>query len=319
MKLIGHNDLRSELSRLLEAEQLPHSLLLAGPKSVGKSLLARELSKAVLCEGHKSNQVEPCQSCVSCKLIEANNHPDFFIFNCKNEGVEELRSLLSKTNLSAFRGKAKVILLLAAEDLNLTCANVLLKTLEEPRKSSYFFLVTSQLNRMLATVKSRCQTFKVGKLEKKEVLEVIKLLELQIPKDAEELIAESGSLEKATISESIYSTLKASSELFLRVLERDREAAFEISALIGKDKEALPIILESLRNDARLQIERRLDNRILSLSLCYFIENAIAAQRLIFERNLNPSLVLNFLFNSVIEALESDGVTPPELLEKIAL
>jgi DNA polymerase III subunit delta' len=151
-----------------ERERWPHALLLAGPRGIGKRLLALHLAQALLCESPQPSG-KACGSCVGCNLVMRGTHPDLRLIEpvtYDDEGnatsvdaitVEPIRDLIDFALLSSHRGRAKVAVIAPAEALNGAAANALLKTLEEPPPGTYLLLVTNQPGRLPATLVSRCR------------------------------------------------------------------------------------------------------------------------------------------------------------------
>ena len=158
---------------------LPHALLVSGRSGIGKLAFARLVCKALLCEGPETNAT-PCEICAACHWFDQNAHPDFKLLQPESRStnelaengeargpghekrgsaqisVEQVRGLADFVGLTAHRRGRKVILLQPAEDLSVSAANALLKTLEEPPPETVFLLVTDRPHRVLATIRSRC-------------------------------------------------------------------------------------------------------------------------------------------------------------------
>ena len=158
----------NEATIVAERERWPHALLLAGPRGIGKRLLALHLAQALLCESPQPSG-KACGSCIGCNLVMRGAHPDLRLIEpvtYDDEGnatkvdtitVEPIRDLIDFALLSSHRGRAKVAVIAPAEALNGAAANALLKTLEEPPPGTYLVLVTNQPGRLPATLVSRCR------------------------------------------------------------------------------------------------------------------------------------------------------------------
>lgn len=140
--------------------QLPHALLLYGPEGIGKEDFARAAAKSLLCERTDANGLA-CGECKSCQLIDSGNHPDFISIQPEETGkaikIDQIRELIRVMTLSPHFGGYRMVLVSPAEQMNLAAANGLLKTLEEPQDNTVILLVTSQVSRLPATIRSRCQ------------------------------------------------------------------------------------------------------------------------------------------------------------------
>lgn len=153
---------------------MPHALLLRGQAGTGKHAFAINLSLALLCQ-RPSKQHEACGTCPSCLWFAEGNHPDFRLISPEDAensdetpkkktakksqiSVAQIRQLVDYLSLSSHQVNSfRVILISPAETLNIASANALLKMLEEPPANTLFLLVTSQPQRLLATIISRCQ------------------------------------------------------------------------------------------------------------------------------------------------------------------
>ncbi|MEP7327674.1 MAG: DNA polymerase III subunit delta' [Betaproteobacteria bacterium] len=146
----------------------PHAMLLAGPRGIGKHVLALNLGRSLLCESPEA-QGFACGTCPSCVYVTAGQHPDLRIvepFMTEDDGtvkvldaipVLAIRDLIRWAQITSHRGRAKVAVIVPAESMNPSAANALLKTLEEPPADTYLILVAHQPGRLPATVRSRCR------------------------------------------------------------------------------------------------------------------------------------------------------------------
>lgn len=143
-----------------QSGQLPHALLLHGPAGIGKQDFARLAARSLLCERPDATG-RACGHCKPCQLTEAGNHPDFIHIQpeepAKAIKIDQIRALIQQMSLSPHFGTARAVLISQAEQMNPAAANSLLKTLEEPQAGTVILLVTSQISRLPATIRSRCQ------------------------------------------------------------------------------------------------------------------------------------------------------------------
>lgn len=142
----------------LRSQRLSHALLFHGPPGVGKTACARLFAQSSLCRD--GNQV-PCGHCKSCLLFQAESHPDYLVIEPEEVGkairIDQIRALSLFLGQTAQQGGRKCIVLAPADVLNLSAANALLKSLEEPPPDTLLLLVTSSPSRLSATIRSRCQ------------------------------------------------------------------------------------------------------------------------------------------------------------------
>ena len=140
-----------------DKEKMHHAFLISGRQGIGKSRLISHLSLITLCSNINS---VICGECNSCKFSNLENHPDFHelqvLENKKLVGISQIHELRHKLYESSFLGKNKVASLINIEKISMDGLNALLKILEEPPENTFFFLSTSFLNQIPATIQSRC-------------------------------------------------------------------------------------------------------------------------------------------------------------------
>jgi len=152
--------------------KLPHALIFKGKEGIGKHDFAMTFAKSYLCQTQLPNYL-PCEACPSCNWFP-DSHPDFKhiapidseddesskrkTVRKKNIAIHQIRELSEYLELSAHQEKGKrIVLIEPADSLNQSASNALLKILEEPPENTLFILVTSQTQRLIATIRSRCQ------------------------------------------------------------------------------------------------------------------------------------------------------------------
>lgn len=155
-----------------ENKNLPHALIFKGKEGIGKYNFAVKFAKSYLCQKPLSNHL-PCEVCSSCEWFP-DSHPDFkHIAPIENEDdeslkrktvrkknilIDQIRELSEYLELSAHQEKGRrIVLIEPADSLNQAASNALLKILEEPPENTLFILVTSQTQKLIATIRSRCQ------------------------------------------------------------------------------------------------------------------------------------------------------------------
>jgi len=171
------NWFKSELEALLaQKPQLPHALLLKGPRGIGKQAFALELARGLLCETPAAGG-SACGRCSACDWFASGNHPDFRLLAPAAEtdvpaeaeegakktkasawiSIEQVRDLHDFIHVSSHRGGRKIIVVAPAEALNVSAANALLKNLEEPPPLTHFILLSHRPHRLPRTIVSRCR------------------------------------------------------------------------------------------------------------------------------------------------------------------
>jgi DNA polymerase-3 subunit delta' len=152
------------LRRALAADRLAHAFIFAGPAGIGKRTTALALARAVLCT---SAPGVGCATCIECHLVGAGSHPDVFLEDLATAqleratasvvSIEQIRRITSALAMRPVRGTHKLGIVDQAERLTPEAQNALLKTLEEPRGRATLVLITSNLDALLPTIRSRCQ------------------------------------------------------------------------------------------------------------------------------------------------------------------
>ena len=158
----------------INLENLPHGIIINGPKGIGKEIFAKELASELLL--NKNTLLQDCD------LLDANNHPDYFILQKDKILLHHITFRKTKwdeekgqRNINDFLGITpsiainKVALILNAQTMNNECQNALLKNLEEPAPNTYIIMVTDRSNALLETIYSRCQIFNIPNLSSKEM------------------------------------------------------------------------------------------------------------------------------------------------------
>jgi len=145
-----------KLGNRIAADKLHHALLIQGPSGLGKANFALQLAELLLCKARKGDKV--CGQCQSCLLNSATTHPDLHVVESdKQIGVEQVREAIKKLASSAHMSGAKVLVIYHAHTMTESSANALLKTLEEPTANTFLLLTTDKPERILPTIKSRCE------------------------------------------------------------------------------------------------------------------------------------------------------------------
>jgi len=195
-EVIGQEHIVKTLTNAIEENMISHAYLFAGPWGSGKTTLARLFAKAINCEQRKG--YEPCNKCLSCQEINEGRAIDLIeIDAASNRGIEEIRQLKEGAKFSPTRLKYKVFIIDESHQLSKDAANALLKILEEPPEHVIFILATTQPEKMIPTIISRCQRFDFHKLTVPQILKKLEFIckneNIDIEKEALELIAANSS------------------------------------------------------------------------------------------------------------------------------
>jgi len=169
-------NVREKFVHILSSGRIPHAFLFSGPKGTGKTSAARIVAKVINCELRIKNQesstknIEPCNKCESCvSITEGRNLDVLEIDAASNRGIDEIRELKEKIKLSPVSARFKVYIIDEVHMLTTEAFNALLKTLEEPPAHAIFILATTEMEKLLPTIVSRCARVDFAKATNEEI------------------------------------------------------------------------------------------------------------------------------------------------------
>src|SRR5213594_5278885 len=161
--LVGQNHVSQTLKNAVEQNRLAHAYLFVGPRGVGKTSTARILAKALNCV--KGPTVTPCGVCDNCKEIAAGNSLDVIeIDGASNRGIDDVRELRDNVRYAPAKSRLKIYIIDEVHMLTKEAFNALLKTLEEPPPHVKFIFATTEPDKVLPTILSRCQRFDLHRI-----------------------------------------------------------------------------------------------------------------------------------------------------------
>ena len=195
--VIGQDHVAQTLKRAIESGRIAHAYLFCGTRGVGKTSMARILAKALNCESSDQPTVTPCGKCNSCVAIARGDDMDVIeIDAASNRGIDNIRDLISNSQYRPTRSRFKIYIIDEVHGLSKDAFNALLKVLEEPPSHVKFILATTEPEKVLATILSRCQRYDFRNISTREIAdhlnEICRSEKIKADADSLLLIAKAG-------------------------------------------------------------------------------------------------------------------------------
>jgi DNA polymerase-3 subunit gamma/tau len=192
-QMVGQDHVVQALTHALEQQRLHHAYLFTGTRGIGKTTVSRILAKSLNCTGPDGTggiTAQPCGVCAACTEIDADRYIDYMELDAaSNRGIDEARDLIERATYKPTVGRFKVFMIDEAHQLTKDAFSALLKTLEEPPEYLKFVLATTDPDKMLPTVLSRCLQFNLRPMAPQTVHSY-----LQQVLEAESVAADAGAL-----------------------------------------------------------------------------------------------------------------------------
>lgn len=173
--VVGHEKNYKFLAQVFNGGKLGQAYLLVGSQAVGKTTFTKQFIKYILCTNKNKR---PCLECSECKQFEFGNNADVFWIKRAPEKheitIDQIREVKSFTNLFSLSDNYRVVVIEAAEDLNLESGNALLKVLEEPLGKTIFFIICHDASKILPTLRSRCFILHFGLVPAESIKDLLK-------------------------------------------------------------------------------------------------------------------------------------------------
>lgn len=168
----------STLLALLSGKTVPHAILFTGQKGMGKTSSARIVAKSVNCLENsfakKSSSIEPCNNCINCLAIQKGSSPDVVEMDAaSNRGIDDIKNLIKDADLLPMQSRYRVFIIDECHMITPDAFNALLKTLEEPPKSTLFILATTNKEKLPKTIISRCIEVNFPKATEEDIVKML--------------------------------------------------------------------------------------------------------------------------------------------------
>lgn len=191
-EVVGQQPIIQTLKNAIVQNRIAHAYLFCGPRGTGKTSIAKIFAKMLNCEDESN---KPCGKCINCKMVQNGSHPDIIeIDAASNNGVDEVRNLIDKVKYAPMQGKYKVYIIDEVHMMTTGAFNALLKTIEEPPAHVVFILATTEPNKVIPTIISRCQRFDFNKVSQKDIEKRLSIVckeeKIEIDPEAISLIAQ---------------------------------------------------------------------------------------------------------------------------------
>ncbi len=340
LKSVGHEENKRALRRLVLEDLLPSSILFSGVPGIGKSVVARELARLLVCENVSTMandggfDLSPCEHCTICKLSRAKNLPDLYLVEGLDRdtwNTDSIRSLLSSLSLRSFVAARRVVILNDADALAPQALNALLKSLEEPREGIYFILIASNPSRLPTPIVSRCQSWAFDSLTPTEVQKVLEVL-AENDLELKNVLAGVPADELALLTDGSLHGLQEMALAFDRwqeirngldaIVLGASATVVQLAESLAKEKASLRPSIHLIRSYARFRM-RHANDPTEQAKWAVLLSNSLSAERLILERHLSSAYVFEAAFLGLLPESSYDSFTrltnSDSLLDRITL
>ena len=174
-QIVGQEHIKKALANAIQMDRISHAYLFTGPRGTGKTSTARIFAKSLNCEGGPT--ISPCGDCENCRNITNSIPIDVIeIDAASNRSVNDADEIIQKVALAPVQSRYKIYIIDEVHMLTNQAFNALLKTLEEPPKNVIFILATTEVHKVLDTIKSRCQRFDFRRITTDDIVKHLRFI-----------------------------------------------------------------------------------------------------------------------------------------------